>query len=57
VTNLFVLQGPREHVRSDDRPDSTATAVQTCIVAVGARTAFIEQSSPWENGYRESFGF
>ena len=25
------------------------------IVAVGAKTAFIEPGSPWENGYCESF--
>ena len=25
------------------------------IAAVGARTAFIEPGSPWENGYIESF--
>ena len=25
------------------------------IAAVGARTAFIEPGSPWENGYCESF--
>jgi transposase InsO family protein len=29
--------------------------VQEWIDAVGARTAFIEPGSPWENGYCESF--
>jgi putative transposase len=29
--------------------------VREWIVAVGARTAFIEPGSPWENGYCESF--
>jgi putative transposase len=28
--------------------------VREWIVAVGARTAFIEPGSPWENGYCES---
>ncbi|CAH1689187.1 hypothetical protein CHELA1G11_20433 [Hyphomicrobiales bacterium] len=30
-------------------------AVREWIAAVGARTAFIEPASPWENGYCESF--
>jgi putative transposase len=30
-------------------------AVQGWIAAVGARTAYIERGSPWENGYIESF--
>jgi putative transposase len=29
--------------------------VQEWITAVGARTAYIERGSPWENGYIESF--
>ena len=32
-----------------------AEAVRRWIAAVGARTAFIEPGSPWENGYIESF--
>jgi hypothetical protein len=32
-----------------------ATAVRELIAAVGARTAFIEPGSPWENGYCERF--
>ena len=29
--------------------------MQEWITAVGARTAYIERGSPWENGYIESF--
>jgi putative transposase len=29
--------------------------VQDWIAAVGAKTAYIERGSPWENGYIESF--
>ena len=36
-------------------PEFIATAVRDWIAAVGARTAFIEPGSPWENGYCESF--
>ena len=36
-------------------PEFIAKAVQDWIAAVGAKTAYIEPGSPWENGYCESF--
>ena len=42
-------------IRSDQGPEFIAQAVRQWIVAVGAKTAFIEKVSPWENGYVESF--
>lgn len=36
-------------------PEFIAKAVRDWIDAVGAKTAFIEPGSPWENGYCESF--
>ncbi len=36
-------------------PEFVATKVRDWIEAVGAKTAFIEPGSPWENGYCESF--
>jgi transposase InsO family protein len=36
-------------------PEFAATAVKGWISGVGAKTAFIEPGSPWENGYVESF--
>src|SRR5215207_9271051 len=36
-------------------PEFVAKAVQTWITAVGAKTAYIERGSPWENGDVESF--
>ena len=36
-------------------PEFVAKAVQQWITAVGAKTAYIERGSPWENGYVESF--
>jgi len=36
-------------------PEFVAEAVQKWIKAVGAKTAYIEPGSPWENGYIESF--
>lgn len=35
-------------------PEFIAAAVRDWIAAVGARTAYIEPGSPWENGYVES---
>jgi len=55
LTDLFILRGPPSYVRSDNGPEFIATAVRDWIAAVGARTAYIEPGSPWENGYVESF--
>lgn len=35
-------------------PEFVAKAVQEWIAAEGAKAAYIEQSSPWENDYIES---
>ena len=37
------------------RPEFIAQAVRDWIAAVGAKTAYIEPGSLWENGYCESF--
>lgn len=55
LSDLFILRGVPGHVRSDNGPEFIARAVREWIVAVGAKTAFIEPGSPWENGYCESF--
>ena len=55
LSDLFILRGVPGHIRSDNGPEFIAKAVREWIVAVGARTAFIEPGSPWENGYCESF--
>src|SRR5262245_66393282 len=49
------LRGVPGHIRSDNGPEFVAEAVQAWITAVGAKTAYIEPGSPWENGYVESF--
>ena len=36
-------------------PEFFAQKVRDWISAVGAKTAYIEPGSPWENGYCESF--
>ena len=55
LSDLFILRGVPGHVRSDNGPEFVARAVREWIAAVGAKTAFIEPGSPWENGYCESF--
>jgi putative transposase len=55
LSDLFILHGVPGHVRSDNGPEFIAKAVRDWIAAVGAKTAFIEPGSPWENGYCESF--
>jgi putative transposase len=53
LSDQFILRGIPGHIRSDHRPEFIARAVWEWITAVGARTAFIEPGSPWENGYCE----
>ena len=55
LTDLFILRGPPEFIRSDNGPEFIATKLRNWIEAVGAKTAYIEPGSPWENGYVESF--
>ena len=55
LTDLFILRGIPGYIRSDNGPEFVAKAVRDWIAAVGAKTAYIEPGSPWENGYCESF--
>jgi putative transposase len=55
LADLFILRGIPGHIRSDNGSEFIATAVKGWIAAVGAKTAYIEKGSPWENGYIESF--
>ena len=55
LTDLFILRSIPAYIRSDNGPEFVAQAVRDWIKAVGAKTAYIEPGSPWENGYCESF--
>jgi len=55
LSDLFILRGVPEHIRSDNGSEFVAKTVQEWITAVGAKTAYIAPGSPWENGYIESF--
>ena len=55
LTDLFIMRGSPAFIRSDSGPEFIAQGVRDWIAAFGAKTAYIEPGSPWENGYRESF--
>jgi len=55
LARLFTTHGVPEHIRSDNGPEFTATAVREWLGRLGVKTLFIEPGSPWENGYVESF--
>jgi transposase InsO family protein len=55
LSELMILHGTPGHIRSDQGPEFLAKAVQDWIAQIGAKTAYIEKASPWENGYCESF--
>lgn len=55
LSDLFILRGVPEHIRSDNGPEFIARAVRDWIAAVGAKATYIEPGSPWENGFVESF--
>ena len=55
LTDLFISRGTPAYIRSDNGPEFVATAVKAWITTLGAKPAYIEPGSPWENGYVESF--
>ena len=55
LADLFIAHGVPAHIRSDNGAELTASAVTGWITGIGAKTAYIEPGSPWENGYVESF--
>ena len=55
-SELMLIRGVPDHIRSDNGPEFTARAVREWLGGVGARTRSIEPGSPWENGYIERTG-
>ena len=55
LADLFIARGVPAHIRSDNGSEFTAGTVKGWITGIGAKTAYIEPGSPWENGYVESF--
>ena len=55
LSDLFILRGLPDHIRSDNGPEFIAKSVPAWITGVGAKAAYIAPGSPWENGCLESF--
>jgi transposase InsO family protein len=55
LCDLLVSRGVPAHIPSDNGPEFVAVALREWIAAVGAKTAYLEPGSPWENGYCKSF--
>jgi transposase InsO family protein len=55
LSNLFLIYGIPENIRSDNGSEFTAKAARRLLERVGVKTAIIELGSPWENVYNESF--
>jgi transposase InsO family protein len=51
LSDLFITRGAPIHIRSDNGAEFTASTAKGWIASVGAKTAYIEPGSPWENGY------
>ena len=49
------MRGVPTFIRSDNRPEFVAKAIQAWINAVGSKTADIVTGSPWKKEYCESF--
>jgi transposase InsO family protein len=55
LADVMVWKGVPEHIRSDNGPEFVAQGLRKWLAGTGAKTAYIEPGSPWENGYCESF--
>jgi putative transposase len=55
LADVMVMKGVPEHLRSDNGPEFVAKGLRKWLAGTGAKTAYIEPGSPWENGYCESF--
>jgi transposase InsO family protein len=55
LSDLFLIYGVPDHIRSDNGSEFTAKLVREWLKRIGVKTLFIEPGIPWENGYNESF--
>ena len=55
LLELFIFHGIPKHIRSDNGPEFVSKAIRRWLRVSGVQTLYIEQGSPWENGYIESF--
>lgn len=55
LSNLFLLRGLPDYIRSDNGSEFTASALRNWLKELKVKTAYIEPGSPWENGFNERF--
>ncbi len=55
LAGLMLKHSIPEYIRSDSGPEFVAKAVRDWLSRLEVGTLFVEPSSPWENGYVESF--
>jgi len=55
LSELFLIRGLPEFIRSDNGPEFIANAIKKYLECASVETLYIEPGAPWENGYAESF--
>ena len=55
LTDLFILRGPPEFIRSDNGPEFIAKCIQRWLADNQIKTLYIDPGCPWQNGFVESF--
>jgi transposase InsO family protein len=55
VSQVMLIRGVPQHIRSDNGPEFIARALRRFLAAAGVETLYIEPGAPWQNGYAESF--
>jgi len=55
LSELFILKGLPEYIRSDNGSEFIAKKLRSCLIKHKIQTLYIEPGSLWENGYIESF--
>ena len=54
LAEVMIQHGVPTHIRSDNGAEFTSKPIREWLQRIGANTLYIEQGSPWENGYCES---
>ena len=55
LSDLFILRGVPEHVRSDNGPEFVSRALLRWAASQNLDMALIDPGKPWQNGTTESF--
>ena len=55
LSELFVMYGTPDFIRSDNGPEFIADAIREWLGRLSVQTLYVEPGSPWENGFCESF--